>query len=247
MKIVILAAGYATRLYPLTEHFPKPLLDVGGRTILDRLLDRIRADLPNEACWLVSNRRFAAPFEQWAAQRGDPCLRVLDDGSTAPENRLGAIGDLAFALERMGGPDDLFVVAADNIFEFPIGDLIAAFRRSPGVWVCVHQVTDPARQRRTGIAELAPDGRVMGFEEKPAAPRSCWAVPPLYCFDRVSAARVREYLAEGRSPDSPGRFIEWLVPRVEVRAVRVRGTIHDIGTIESLEACRRHYAGAAYG
>lgn len=247
MKIVILAAGYATRLYPLTEYFPKPLLEVGGRTILDRLLDQTRGELPTEECLLISNRRFAAAFERWAAQRSDPRLRVLDDGSTAPENRLGAIGDLAFAMERMGEPDDLFVAAADNIFEFPLGDLISAFRRSPGVWVCVHEVTDPARQRRTGIAELAPDGRLIGFEEKPASPRSCWAVPPLYCFDRGAAARVKEYLAEGRSPDSPGRFIEWLAPRVEVRAVRVRGTIHDIGTMESLEACRRHFAGAARG
>ncbi len=245
MKAIILAAGYATRLYPLTEHYPKPLLDVGGRSILDRLLDQIRGLLPHDECVLVSNRRFVRQFEEWAGQRGDPGVRVLDDGSTRPENRRGAIGDLLFALERSGGAVDLLVAAADNLFDFPMGDLVGAFRRSPGVWVCVHEVKDPARQRRTGIAELDAADRVVAFREKPADPKSCWAVPPLYCLDRATTERLPEYLATGRSADSPGLFIEWLVPRVEVRAVRARGAIHDIGTLESLAECRRRYAGAA--
>lgn len=241
MKAIILAAGYATRLYPLTEHFPKPLLEIGGRTILDRLLDQIRGELPHSDCVLVSNRRFAAKFEDWAAQRRDPGVRVLDDGSTRPDDRRGAIGDLLFALEETVGDDDLLVAAADNLFEFPLGDLVGAFRRAPGPWVCVHEVNDPARQRRTGIAELDTDGRVIRFHEKPAEPQSCWAVPPLYCLDRATARRLPEYRASGLSADSPGRFIEWLAPRATIRAVRVRGAIHDIGTLESLAACRRRF------
>ena len=244
MKAIVLAAGYATRLYPLTEHFPKPLLDIGGRTILDRLLDQIRAEMPQSECVLVSNHRFASQFEEWAARRRDPAVRVLNDGSTEPDDRRGAIGDLLFAVEASGGGDDLLVAAADNLFEFPLGDLVGAFRRAPGVWVCVHEVNDPARQRRTGIAELDAGGRVIGFQEKPAEPKSCWAVPPLYCFDRATAQRLPEYLATGQSADSPGRFIEWLAPRADVRAVRVRGAIHDIGTLESLAACRRRFGGA---
>ncbi len=242
MRAIILAAGYATRLYPLTEHFPKPLLEVGGRTILDRLVDQIRATLPDAPVTLVSNHRFIAHFRDWAARRGDAALETLDDGSTGPEDRLGAIGDLRFALDRIGENDDLLVAAADNIFDFSLGDFVAAFRRRPGVWICVHRVEDPARRRRTGIAELGSEDRVVGFQEKPAAPRSEWGVPPLYLFDRAAAPQISKFLAGGGSPDAPGGFIEWLCPRVEIRAFRAPGAIHDIGTLESLVACRAQFA-----
>ncbi len=242
MKAVILAAGYATRLYPLTRNFPKPLLAVGGQTILDRLVNQIERALPGTSIWVVTNARFVGHFFDWARRHDDSDIRVLDDGTTGPENRLGAIGDLAFALERAGGTDNCLVAAADNLFEFDLAEFAAAFQRRPAVWICVHRVEDSARRRRTGIAELGPDDCVIGFEEKPAQPRSQWGVPPLYFLTAEAVGRVREYLASGRSTDSPGHFIAWLHTRVPVFAWRVRGMVHDIGTLESLAECRARFS-----
>jgi glucose-1-phosphate thymidylyltransferase len=242
MNVIILAAGYATRLYPLTRDVPKPLLEIGGQTILDRLVNQIERALPGAEIRIVTNRRFAARFHDWARQRRGTPLRILDDGTTDPENRLGAIGDLAFALRHSDGANDVLVSAADNLFEFDFAEFVAAFQRAPGVWIGVHRVEDPERRRRTGIAELDATGRVIGFQEKPSAPRSPWGVPPLYVLDAQAARLVGEYLASGGSRDALGHFLEWLYPRVPVHAWPIRGAVHDIGTLESLSACRARYA-----
>lgn len=242
MKALILAAGYATRLYPLTENFPKPLLDVGGRTLLDRLADGLAGWPGLRGAVLVSNRRFAGRFTEWSRSRPDFPVRVLDDGSLCNEDRLGAVGDIAFALREADLADDLIVAAADNLFDFPLAELEAAFRRTGGNGLLVHRVADPARRRRTGIAELGPDLRVTGFREKPAEPRSEWGVPPLYVLRKETLARIPEYLASGGSPDAPGHLVEWLVPRVPFHAVPAPGAVYDIGTLESLAACRARFA-----
>ena len=247
MKALILAAGYATRLYPLTRHFPKPLLEVGGRTILDRLVDQIVAAAPEAELWLATNARFAGLFEEWARKRRGTPVQVVNDGTDGPEQRLGAIGDLQLLLRASGGADELLVAAADNIFEFDLAAFVQEARRAGGPWVCVHRVEDPARRRRTGIAELDAAGRVIGFEEKPAQPRSEWGVPPLYVLDPPTAGLVSKYLAEGGSPDAPGRFIEWLCPRAIVRAWKIVGHVHDIGTLESLAACRARFGDSGAG
>jgi glucose-1-phosphate thymidylyltransferase len=247
MKALILAAGYATRLYPLTENFPKPLLDVGGRTLLDRLADRLTEWPGLDGTVLVTNRRFVRPFTEWARTRADLPVRVLDDGSLCNEDRLGAVGDIAFALRESDLADDLLVAAADNLFDFPFAELETAFRRTGGNCLLVHRVADPARRRRTGIAELGPGLRVTGFQEKPTEPRSEWGVPPLYALREETLARIPEYLASGGSSDAPGHLIEWLVPRVPVFAVPAPGAVYDIGTLESLAACRAKFASGASG
>jgi glucose-1-phosphate thymidylyltransferase len=247
MKALILAAGYATRLYPLTENFPKPLLDVGGRALLDRLADQLVAWPGLDGVALVTNRRFVRHFTEWARARTDLPVRVLDDGSQCNEARLGAVGDMAFALREADLADDLLVAAADNLFDFPFAGLQTAFRRTGENCLLVHRVLDPARRLRTGIAELGLDQRVIGFREKPAEPRSEWGVPPLYALRRETLARIPEYLASGGSSDAPGHLIEWLVPRVPFHAVPAPGAVYDIGTLESLAACRAKFASGASG
>lgn len=245
MKAVVLAAGYATRLYPLTRDFPKPLLEVGGRTLLDRLLDRL-FELPGlDLVWVVSNRRFYPHFDRWRQQAGERRERVwlLDDGTTSPETRLGAVGDLQLAIERAGLWEDLLVAAADNILEFPLHGFLNAFRLRGAAHVGVHPVRDPARLRRTGVAELGADLRVLRFHEKPADPPSCWAVPPLYLLPGAVVPRVGEYLVEGGQPDAPGHFMSWLCEREPVYAWRLPGRVWDIGTPAALEEARRYWDG----
>lgn len=240
MKALILAAGYATRLYPLTRDFPKPLLEVGGRTLLDHLVSQIEILAGMEGICLVTNHRFLPHFTAWHEGYAGPMpIRLLDDGTRSNEDRLGAIGDLQFALAQLGEDDDLLVTAADNLLQFSLAAFVDAFRVRPAPHICVHPVRDPERLRRTGVAVLAADNRVLEFVEKPSAPKSNLAVPPVYVFPAATLPRCGEYLSGGGSPEAPGCFIEWLYRREPVYAYRIQGTILDIGTVASLEAARK--------
>ncbi|MBI5383400.1 MAG: nucleotidyltransferase family protein [Verrucomicrobia bacterium] len=244
MNALILAAGYATRLYPLTKDFPKPLLDVGERTILDHLVDQMDGIVALKRIVLITNRRFRPLFENWrAGRRGGKPVEILDDGTTSNEERLGAIGDLRFALEHSDLDDDLLVAAADNILRFPLAEFVAAFLARPASHLGVHHIEDMERLRRTGVAVLDAEDRVLAFTEKPSTPKTQWAVPPLYLFPRATLARVGKYLSQGGSPEAPGNFIEWLCRREPVFAYRIAGSILDIGTPQSLESARRLFGG----
>lgn len=243
MKAVILAAGYATRLYPLTRDRPKALLEVGGRTILDHLVTQLDEISAVAGVVLVTNQRFTGQFEAWRAQRsgGKPVI-VLDDGTHSNETRLGALGDLHLAIQKTTPDDDLLVAAADNLLGFRLADLVASFESRRVAHLCVHRVDDLARLRRTGVVVLDEDDRVREFAEKPTEPRSHWAAPPLYVFPRGSGTRLDRYLAEGGSPDAPGHFIAWLCQREPVQAFRTVGPVLDVGTPASLAAARRSFA-----
>ena len=242
MKAIILAAGYATRLYPLTKDFPKPLLQVGGKTILDHLVDQMEGIPALDQIVLITNSRFQPAFERWRAARpNNHRIHVLDDGTTRNDDRLGALGDLRLALERTDLQDDLLVSAADNILEFSLADFAATFQAHPAPYICVHWLNDAERCRRTGIAVLDDVNRVVEFAEKPRHPKTQWAVPPLYLFPPSTLRRLAEYLEAGGSPDAPGHFLEWLCHVEPVFAWKIPGTILDIGTPQSLEAARKLY------
>ncbi|MHA3770005.1 nucleotidyltransferase family protein [Verrucomicrobiota bacterium sgz303538] len=242
MKALILAAGYATRLYPLTENFPKPLLEVGGRTILDRLLDQVAVIPEVDGVYVVTNSRFASHFDQWkATRRTNVPIEIIDDGSTENDNRLGAIGDIQLAIERCNLRDDLFVAAADNILLFSLEEFAAAFRKGRAPHVCARYLEDLAARQRTGIVVLDEDNRILEFQEKPREPKSTWGVPPLYLYPRETLPRFAEYLAQGGTADAPGNFIEWLSGVEAVYAWKMDGNVVDIGNLASLEAARERF------
>jgi glucose-1-phosphate thymidylyltransferase len=243
MKCVLLVAGYATRLYPLTRSLPKPLLEVGGRPILDWILEKaLKVELLDEII-LVSNSRFLGAFEGYLEKRKLP-LRAscLDDGTTDNEHRLGAIADLALAIERRGLEDDILVLAGDNLFDFELSDFAAFFAAKGADCITTHALDDLEALRRTGVIELGADGRVLSFEEKPREPRSRFAAPPFYLYRRETLPLLREYLATGGNPDAPGNFLPWLLARKPVYAYRFEGRRYDIGTIESYEEVRALFA-----
>jgi glucose-1-phosphate thymidylyltransferase len=244
MKCVVLAAGYATRLYPLTLNTPKPLLEVGGKSILDHLLSNLVRVPGLSEIVLVSNARFLAHFLRWQETAPYPVpISVFDDGSTTNEGRLGAVADLALAVSRASIADDCLVTAADNLFTFELADLVAFFRRARADTIAVHELTDLAGLRRTGVVELGADSRVLSFEEKPALPKSHWAAPPLYVYRADTLPLVTEYLDAGHNPDAPGCFVPWLLGRRPVVAFRFAGPRYDIGDRESYEAARLVFAG----
>ncbi len=244
MKCVLLAAGYATRLYPLTLNLPKSLLPVAGRTILDRILEKVEAvDVIDEVI-LVSNSRFASQFEAFLSSRKSRLVAaVLDDGTNDNETRLGAIADLVYAVDQLDLDEDLMVLAGDNLFDFELSDFARFFREKEADCITAHRLEDPAQLRRTGVAELAGDFRVLSFEEKPASPKSAWAVPPFYLYRRETLPLVREYLAAGGNPDAPGNFIPWLAARRPVFAFTFAGRRWDIGNPESYEEAKRAFDG----
>lgn len=233
MKCVVLVAGYATRLYPLTRDLPKALLTIGKKTILDRILDKVERVGEIDEVILVSNHRFYDQFAAYCAGRAGPAYRVLDDGSTDNESRLGAVADLAFAVRECSLDEDLLVLAGDNLFDFELTDFVSRFHATGTDCISAHRLEDLAELRRTGVVELGADSRVLSFQEKPAEPKSTWAVPPFYLYRRDTLPLLTEYLDAGENPDAPGNFIPYLIKHRPVHAFVFEGARYDIGTLES--------------
>lgn len=230
MKALILAAGYATRLKPLTDDFPKGLLPVGGRPMVDWIVDNLRRAGVEDIA-VVTNARFAPLFEQWADG-----VRIVDDGTSTNEMRLGAIGDMQFA----SLDDDALVIAGDNLFDYELAGFIAFWRERGGSAVAVHDVGDRRLAQRYGIVELDAQDRIVDFVEKPDDPPSTLAATATYLYARAHLRLVDAYLEEGNNPDQPGNFVAWLHRREPVYAYRFAGGWYDVGDhAQLLEADNR--------
>ena len=242
MKTLILAAGYATRLYPLTENFPKPLLKVQGRTILDWLVDDIDGSGLSDGYLVVSNHRFAPHFQAWAEGKKQQ-ITVVDDGTSTNETRLGAVCDIQFALERLKVDDELLVIAGDNLLDFSLcGFLRYAAEKKTS---CVMRFYQPDAQKllKAGVLTVGEDDRILRMTEKSPAPETHWICPPFYYFIREDVRRVKEAIAAGCGTDAPGSFIAWLCTRTAVHAMEMPGRRYDIGDLRSYEEVQRAYKG----
>jgi len=238
VRAIILAAGYATRLRPLTDTIPKQLLPVGGRPMLDWVCDRV-AEV-TDSIELVTNARFADDFREWAGGRVG--VTVHDDGTVSNEDRLGAIGDIAFVLERNGTDDDLLVVAGDNLFDSALGDFVE-FTRGKGVasGVAVYDCGDLGLAAQYGIVDVDENDRITAFEEKPPAPKTTLVATAAYVYHREHVPLIARYLDEGNPPDQPGRLVAWLYRREPVYAYRFPGLWFDIGNPEQLLEADNHW------
>lgn len=243
MLNIVIAAGYATRLYPLTEYYPKPLLAIGTDTIMSRLIDDIDVLPDIEGHIVVTNHRFAHHFEAWRdAKRYDKPVILVDDGTTSNETRLGAVRDLLLALERGQVDDDILVAAADNVLDFSLAGFVRAFRERGTSMLMCHNEPDVERLRRTGVVEVDDDWRIISMEEKPAQPRSHWAVPPFYIYRREDLPLVRDCLAHGCDADAPGNLARYLVSRTVMHAWPMPGNRFDIGSMDTYREAQERYA-----
>jgi len=244
MNAVILAAGYATRLYPLTLDRPKALLPVAGRPMVEHLLLRLEGVEGLDAIHLVTNSKFAGAFREWSAGWDGQEVQIVDDGTSDEETKLGAIGDLELTIRAAAIDDDLIVLAGDNLFSESLAPFGAFARAKAAPVIGVYDVGDLEAIRRYNSITLDEDDRLTYFEEKPEHPRTTLTGIALYFYPRKSLGVVREYLAAGNNPDQPGRLVEWLYPREPVYAWRVPGRWYDIGSAETLaEADRAFSAG----
>lgn len=234
MKAIILAAGYATRLSPLTDTLAKPLLPVGGRPMIDHIYDNIAAVAEVDEIHVVTNRKFAPSFAQWAERRrltGRIAPQVHDDGTTSNTDRLGAIGDIRFTIERAGlAGHDLLIVAGDNLFEFSLADFVAFWRgKGDGSAIALYRCPDLELVKQYATVDIDANARVTSFVEKPPHPTSDLVAIATYLYRADHARLIETYLAEGNSKDQPGNLVAWLYQRVPVYGYRFAGEWLDIG------------------
>lgn len=242
MKCLILAAGYATRLYPLTENFPKPLLEVGGKSILDWLVDDIDgAGLVDEYV-VISNHKFASHFESWAASKPQR-ITVVDDGTSTNETRLGAVCDIQFAIDSLHLDDDLLVIAGDNVLDFSLRKFVTYAAEKKTSCIMRYFEPDEKRLRKCGVVTIDDDDVVTDMEEKPAEPKSHWCCPPFYYYTASDAARIPQAISDGCGTDAPGSFIAWLCRQTKVHAMEMPGHRYDIGNLQSYEKVQKEYKG----
>ena len=291
MKCLILAAGYATRLYPLTENFPKPLLDVAGKPILDWLIDDMSQTGLVDEYVVISNHKFAPIFEEWAAKKhsqlsklaqgvpncsqgygnhnsqlsifnshfleqraqSDACVNyaesrqncyevkfsIVDDGTSSNETRLGAVKDIQFAIEQLHLDDDLLVMAGDNLLDFSLAAFIRYAQQKNATCVMRYYEADETKLRRSGVAEVAADDRILSMEEKPAQPKSHWCMPAFYYYTRHDSRLIQQAIDAGCGTDAPGSFISWLCTQTNVYAWEMPGKRYDIGNLASYEEVKK--------
>ena len=242
MKCLILAAGYATRLYPLTENFPKPLLPVGEKTILDWLVDDIDTLGLLDEYVVISNHKYAPQFETWAAKKPQR-ITVVDDGTSTNETRLGAVKDIQFAIDTLGLDDELLVIAGDNVLDFSLTRFIAYAKEKQTTCIMRYYEPSPSRLKKCGVAEVDETDRVLSLEEKPQEPKSRWCTPPFYFYTRADARLVKAGIEAGCGTDAPGSYIAWLSAKVPVHAMEMPGRRYDIGNLESYLEVQETYRG----
>lgn len=238
MKCIILAAGYATRLYPLTKNFPKPLLEVGSKTILNWLIEDMDATGLVDEYIVISNHKFAGIFEQWA-EKQPQCIRVVDDGTETNETRLGAVRDILYAVNTLHLNDDMLVIAGDNLLSFSLdGFMRFALEKQT---TCVMRFYEPELEKlhKRGVAEIDSTGRILSMEEKPEHPKSHWCIPPFYFYKQADVALLEQGIKEGCGTDAPGSYIAWLSQQVPVHTYEMPGRRYDIGNLESYEEVKR--------
>lgn len=235
MKNIVIAAGYATRLGELTKNFPKPLLKIGENTILGRMLDDIDRIPEIDEHVIITNHRFTPLLGRWKMEEGrwKKEIRIVDDGTETNEERLGAVCDLLFAMEKLRIDDDILVVAADNLLFFSFQEFVDFAREKQTSCIMCHEEPSIEKLQRTGVVELDEQMRVLGMEEKPQVPKSHWAVPPFYIYMKKDLDLVRHSVENGCGKDAPGNLAHYMVEHTTMHAWKMSAGRFDIGSLDT--------------
>lgn len=242
MKCLILAAGYATRLYPLTKNFPKPLLTVGDKTILDWLIDDIDSASLIDEYVVISNHKYAEHFEKWAKNKVQK-ITVVDDGTSSNETRLGAVKDIQFAIDKLKLDDDMLIIAGDNVLDFSLTKFIAYAKEKNSSCIMRYYEPDEKKLIKCGVVSIDVNDKILDMEEKPSNPKSHWCCPPFYYYTKADATLVQKGIDSGCGTDAPGSYIAWLCTQVDVHAMEMLGKRYDIGNLESYKKVQQEYKG----
>lgn len=242
MKCLILAAGYATRLYPLTENFPKPLLQVREKTILDWLIDDIDTSGLVDEYIVISNHKFAHHFNNWAKKKSK-LITVVDDGTSTNETRLGAVMDIQFAIDKLNIDDELLVIAGDNVLDFSLKKFICYAKEKQTSCVMRYYEPDEKKLLKCGVVTIDNNDKVLNMTEKSPTPPTHWCCPPFYYYTQNDAKLIKSGIDSDCGTDAPGSYVAWLCKQTIVHAMEMPGNRYDIGNIESYEKVKSEYVG----
>lgn len=236
MKAIILLAGYATRMYPLTLDRPKALLPLGGRPVIDYIVDQINRIPEVDQIYAVTNHKFYTPFSEWQRSVVSSIpIEVIDDGTTTEDNRRGAIGDIYFTLNEKDIHEDIVVIAGDNYFTYDLREYYEFFKQSCHDAVCAGRINDREQLKQFAVATLDENGKLLSLIEKPSEPPTDIAVYATYFYKKETLPLFERYMSEGNKPDAPGYFVQWLYQIKDVYAYIMNGKCYDIGTIAAYE------------
>ena len=242
MKCLILAAGYATRLYPLTENFPKPLLPVQNKPILDWLIDDMDALGEIDEYIVISNHKFAHHFDDWA--KGKPQkVTVVDDGTISNETRLGAVKDIQYAIDKLGLDDDMLVIAGDNLLDFSLTEFIKYAKKQNTSCIMRYYEANDQKLLKCGVVTVNENDQILEMTEKSPTPATHWCCPPFYYYTKEDAKLIQKGIDSGCSVDAPGSYIAWLCKQATVHAMEMPGNRYDIGSLDSYEKVQKEYVG----
>lgn len=250
MKNIVIAAGYATRLGELTANYPKPLLKIGEKSILERMLDDIDRIPEITEHVIISNHKFAHHFEQWKSQMHySKPITIIDDMTETNDTRLGAVCDLLYAIDQLHIDDDMLVVAADNLLFFSFQEFVRFAKEKNSSCIMRHYQPSIEKLQRTGVVVLDDSAQVLNMEEKPAEPKSHWAVPPFYIYLKKDLDLVRHSVDNGCGKDAPGNLAHYMVEHTKMHAWEMKRTDgnasepirFDIGSLDTYhEACEKY-------
>lgn len=247
MKALLLCAGYATRLHPLTQDIPKHLLEVGGKPILEHVIEKVEEIGAVDAIHIITNDKFFYSFLEWAkgyATKNPSAkkIAVINDNTDSNENRLGALGDIQFAIQKKHIKDDILLIAADNIFEFPLKDMHTTFEDNGKTTIALYDVKEKRLARQYGVVEVDGSNKLVHFVEKPKEPKSTLISTGIYMLPKKDIPLFRVYIAQGNSADKIGSFFEWLHTKEDVFCYTTEEPWYDIGTLDQLGEAREHFA-----
>jgi len=242
MKAIILAAGYGTRLYPITKNKPKPLLEIKGKSIIQYILEKIFEVKDVDKIYIVTNGKFFDMIDRYIEELGmDGKVQVVNDHTESNEDRLGAIGDIAYVVDEKKLDEDILVVAGDNLFEYSLVDLVDFFKKKGSTAVALYDVQDKELAQIYGIVEIDKNEKIIGFQEKPKEPKSTLASTGCYVFAKEDLDDIRAVLKGNSGMDNSGDFIKMLSEKNSVYGKPFREKWFDIGSFESLGKAREEY------
>ncbi len=242
LDVILLAAGYSTRLYPLTRNFPKPLLEVAGKPIITNIIEKLENLEEIKNVYVVTNNRYYSHFIKWNEKLKTKLkIEIINDGTLHEQDKMGALGDIYFTINKKLIKGPLMIIGGDNLFDFQLSNIVSFFKEKNKDVVSVCKIEDQNRLRQLGVVKLDEKNKIIFFKEKPEIPLSNFVVNCMYIYTHDTVKRLKEYIEQKNNPDQTGRFVEWLYTRKEIYGFHNKGRIIDVGTTESLEEARKEF------